>query len=339
MGFNLLEVIPYMAGGAMISSAVALNHHYGKRVTEPSSSLLSMLSLDSHSKWKSSFVAGMLFAASLVVSKFGFEEIDSTTIKPFESDKLFFKGTGLIQFMLAGFLIGLGTKLAQGGLTKFALYGIPKFNKSSMVATAAILIFGAITATLRSDFTILQGLNVSKKFNEHLDFRLSFLIPLLILGVNLFRNYRDMAAVKDILRSFSFGALLATGMMVAGLGRRHQVLDFLSLNKNWNPALIFVALGAILSNMFLLNFIVPGGSAIIEDAPTSIVTPRMLLGCALFGTGLGISGLTPGSGLLVSPVYLPQIALFFLPLIAAGQLVGGALERAIGGGSKTLKIN
>jgi len=337
MGFNVLEAIPYMAGGAMISSAIALNHHFGKRVTEPSSNLSSLLTLDSHSKWRSSFVAGMLFASSLLMSIWGFEEVGTTSIKPFESDKLFFKGTGLIQFMIAGFLIGLGTRFAQGGLTKFAFYGIPKFNKQSVVMTGTILAFGAITATLRSDFTILQGINISKKFNEHLDFRLSMIIPIVILAINLFKNYKEKFAIMDILRSFGIGFLLSCGMLAAGLGRRHQVLDFLSLNKSWNPALILVFAGAILTNMFLLNWILPGSST-IEDAPTLNVTPKMLFGGAMFGIGLGISGLTPGSGLLVSPIYLPQVALFFLVFIVAGQMIAGVLDRAISRGDKTLKI-
>jgi len=280
----------------------------------------------------------MLFAASLVVSVFGFDEVGNTTIKPFESDKLFFKGTGLIQFMFAGFIIGLGTKLAQGGLTKFALYGIPKFNKQSLVMTGTILAFGAITATLRSDHHILQGINATKVLNEHFDFRLSMFIPLAILGWNLYRNSRSMVVVKDILRSFGIGGLLAAGMMAAGFGRRHQVLDFLSLNSRFNPGLLFVVLGAVLTNTFLLNVFLPGSSQ-IEDAPQLTCTPFQLFGGALFGVGLGISGLTPGSGLLVSPVYLPQVALFFLTLIVAGQIAGGALERIAGRGSKTLKMN
>jgi len=338
MAIDVLATIPYMAGGAMISSAICLNHRFGSRVTEPSTSLYSMLTLDSQSKWRSSFIAGMLFAASLIVSLFGFEEVGNSTVKPFESDKLFFKGTGLIQFMIAGFLIGLGTKIAQGGLTKFAFYGIPKFNKQSMIMTATILVTGAITATLRSDHHILQGINVTKKFNEHLDFRLSVFIPLAILGINLFKNFKDTASVKDILRSFGIGALLGFGMMAAGFGRRHQVLDFLSINSRWNPGLLFVALGAVLANTFLLNAFFPGGQ--VEDAPqVNPVTPFQLLGGALFGVGLGISGLTPGSGLLVSPVYLPQIALFFLTFIIAGQFAGGVAERVISGGAKTLKIS
>lgn len=338
MGIDILSIVPYMAGGAMISSSIALNHRFGKRVTEPSNSLYSMLTLDSESKWRSSFIAGMLFAASLIVSIFGFEEVSNTTIKPFESDKLFFKGTGLIQFMIAGLLIGLGTKFAKGGLTKFAFYGIPKFNKQSMIMTGVILAFGAITATLRSNHHILQGINVTKKFNEHLDFRLSVFIPLAILGINLFKNFKDSASIKDILRSFGIGALLGFGMMAAGFGRRHQVLDFLSLNSSWNPGLLFVALGAVLANTFLLNLFSAGGQ--VEDAPQAgAVTPFQLFGGALFGVGLGISGLTPGSGLLVSPVYLPQIALFFLTTIVAGQVAGGVLERVVSGGAKTLKMN
>jgi len=67
-------------------------------------------------------------------------------------------------------------------------------------------------------------------------------------------------------------------------------------------------------------------NALIEDAPSGIITKKMLAGCALFGIGLGISGMTPGSALLVSPVYVPQILLFFLPFLLIGQFVGGAID-------------
>lgn len=351
MGFNILEGIPFMIGGIMISAAISLNHVYGKRVTEPSNSILSILTHDSQSKWRSSFVAGMLFAASLIASQYGFNEVENTHVKPFESEKLFFKGTGLIHFMISGLLIGLGTRLAQGGLTKYALYGIPRLNGQSMIVTGTILAFGAITATLRSNFTILQGLNLTKKFNEHLDFKLSFMIPLAILFFNLVRNSRDRGVVRDILTSFGIGNLLALGMMVSGLARRHQVLDFLSLNERWNPFFLFVIAGVFIGNFLMLNFF--GTSGEIEDSPSGVVTPRMLIGSSLFGIGLGMSGLTPGSGLLVSPVYVPQILLFFLPFIIIGQIAVGALDKTLGTGvhsksfssyvptsfQKTVKIN
>jgi len=332
----LVESLQYVAGGLMISSAVALNQKFGKRVAEPSTSLYGMLTLDSQSQWRSSFVAGMLFMSCLCYSMFGFEEVGTTGIKPLESDKLFFQGTGLIQFMISGLLIGLGTRLAQGGLTKYAFYGIPKFNYQSMVATGTVLMFGIITATIRGTLPILQGMNVTKVFNQHLDFRLSFIIPLAILGINLAKNINSPEIVKDILRSFGIGSLLAAGMMSAGFTRRHLVLDFLNLNnKHWNPFLVFVGLGAFLGSFILLN--VFKTQEPIEDAPTGLITPRMMFGCALFGIGMGISGLTPGSGLLVSSIYLPQIAMFFLPFVILGQLGGGALGRFMGGTTKSVK--
>jgi len=325
----LLESLQYVAGGLMISSAVALNQKFGKTVTEPSNSIYSMLTLDSKSRWTSSFVAGMLFTACLCYSLFGFEEVGTTGIKPLESDKLFFQGTGLIQFMISGLLIGLGTKLAQGGLTKYAFYGIPKFDYSSLVATVTVLLFGVFTATLRATLPILQGMNVTKVFNEHFDFRLSFIIPLAILAINIGKNVNDPASVKDILKSFGIGGLLAAGMMCAGFTRRHLVLDFLNLNnRHWNPFLVFVAIGAVVGNMIFLNVFKSQG--VVEDAPLGLLTPKILTGCALFGIGMGMTGMTPGSGLLVSPIYLPHIALFFLPFVVLGQMGGAVVSRFFG---------
>lgn len=333
----LLEAAQYVVGGLLITSAVGINQRYGKRVTEPSNSLYSMLTLNTNTQWTSSFVAGMLFLATLTYSIFGFEEVGTTGVKPLESDKLFFQGTGLVQFALSGLLIGIGTRMAQGGLTKYALYGIPKFDYSSLVATATVLIFGVITATLRSTLPVLQGANATKFFNEHLDFRLSFIFPFAIIAVNLFKNINSPENVKDILRSFFVGILLAAGMMTAGFTRRHLVLDFLNLNnKHWNPFLIFVALGAVLGNMVVLNLLSFKGP--VEDAPLGLITPRILAGCALFGIGMGISGLTPGSGLLVAPIYLPYVVMFFLPFIIVGQLLGGIVGGFFGNSIKSSKV-
>jgi len=319
----LLEGIPYMLGGVMISSAMALSSRSAKGSTETSTSgsLYNFFNIDVGTKWKSSFLSGMIFAASLVASVWGFEEIENTHVKPFEAEKLFFKGTGLIQFMVSGFLTGLGLKLASGGLGSFSFFGIPKFNASSLTTLGISFIFAAITATLRSTFHILQGINLTKKFNEHLDFRLSIFIPLIMIGFNVLRNYKDTNSVKEIAKSFGLGNLLAAGLMMAGFGRRHQMLDFLSLNSRWNPFLLFVLAGGFLGNRLVSNFF--GASAPISDEGSSKISLKTVLGCGLFGTGLGISGLIPGAGLLVSAVYLPQIILFFLPFIAIGQFAGG----------------
>ena len=336
---NVLEGIPYMLGGMMISSAMSLNSRSSKESTETRAiggSLYNLLNMDIGTKWKSSFLSGMIFAASLVASMYGFDEIGNTHLKPFEAEKLFFKGTGLIQFMISGFLTGLGLKLASGSLGSFSFYGMPRFNSLSLTATGIAFLFTAITATLRSSFSILQGINITKKFNEHLDFRLSLFVPLIMMAFTLLRNYKDTNSLKEIFKSFGIGNLLSAGLMMAGLGRRHQLLDFFSLNDRWNPFLLFVFAGGFFGNILMSNLL--GYSAPIAGGiSTPSLGPKTFLGCALFGTGLGISGLIPGAGLLVSAVYLPQIILFFLPFIAIGQFAGGFVNNLTSRTQKLIK--
>jgi len=137
--------------------------------------------------------------------------------------------------------------------------------------------------------------------------------------------------------SFGIGNLLAFGMMISGLARRHQVLDFLSLNKHWDPFYLFVIGGVMLGNFLMFNLFKTSGS--IEDSPSGPITFRVLLGSSLFGMGLGITGLSPGSGLLVAPVYLPQVILFFIPFIIIGQLIIGAFDKTLGTGLHSKNYN
>jgi len=335
---HLFAALPHFAGGLMISSAVALDRKFGKRVSDPINSLYSTLTFDSTSKWKSSFIAGLLFIATLAWSLFGFGEVLHTSISPFENAKRFFEGTGLMWFMIAGFLIGAGTKLSGGGLTKLAFYGVPKFDARSMMSAGIVLFVGILTATLRSDLFFLRGPNFTKFVNEHFDFRLSFIFPLTMLFINLYRNFQDRTSVKEILTSFGIGSLLGAGMLSAGLARRHHVLDFMSLNRSWDISLGFVFAGALVGNILLMKYFgLQTDESDEKESSHRLGTIRMLIGSILFGIGLGVTGLTPGSGLLVSPVYLPQIALFFLPPIIAGQFSAGFINKLFFHEKKGLK--
>jgi len=325
MVFGLIEGIPYMAGGAMITSAIGLNHYFEKRAFDSKQNMIIP-----NSKWKINFICGMVFMATIAATFFGFQQNEKQFMRPFESESIFFKGTGLVQFMLSGLLLGLGVGLSRGSLTKYALYGIPRFNPQVFLTLGTALIFGFSTATVRRGLPLLEGFNLSKKFNEHLDFKLSFFVPLVILAFNLFRERKENTAVKDILRSFSIGSFLAMGMLLAGLGRRHHVLALLSLK---DFSLIYVIIGAFIADLiWSKSNLSAKGEA--ENIPGRAFNLRNLIGAALFGMGLGISGLTPGSGLLVSPIYLPQILLFFLPFVAGGQMLINFGDRFFEGGSK-----
>jgi len=150
-----------------------------------------------------------------------------------------------------------------------------------------------------------------------------------------------MRNVKEIFTSFGIGNLLAFGMMTAGLTKRHQVLDFLSLTSHWNPSLLFVWLGAFLGYVVMSNYFpttenIPANVESVLPAPTSL-SPKSFIGSALLGIGKGMTGLCLGSALLVSPVYFPHVALFVLPSILIGQLAAGWVDNLTTTGPKSMK--
>lgn len=338
---NLTQAIPCFIGGFLVSSAIGLNNKFGIKETEPArKSFFNMFTIDPTNKWRTSFIAGMLFAAALAANVFGLGENKFLNIKPFENDKVYFQGTSLLQCMLAAFLMGLGTRLAQENLSKYAFYALPANNRQSIYCMLFTFVVAAITATFRSSIPILQGFNLSKKFSEVFDFRLPFLIPFVMLLVTIAKNYSIPGALKQIFFSFGMGNLLASGLMIAGLTKRHQVLDFLSLNKNWNPSIFFFFIGAWLCYTWMFRMMPSMGTSTSSDMPSTaeessrtitsipgLMNPKVLLGCTLFGIGKGMTGLFLGSALLVSPVYFPHAMLFILPSILGGQLVGGMFDK------------
>ncbi len=42
--------------------------------------------------------------------------------------------------------------------------------------------------------------------------------------------------------------------MVSGMSRRQNILQFLQINENWNPALLFVLTFGLLVNIFTFSY-------------------------------------------------------------------------------------
>jgi len=278
-------------------------------------------------------MAGMLLTAIIASHMFGFGERKLIELSPFERNSTYFSGTSLMQCIIAAFLIGLGTRLARENLSKFALYGVPAFNRQSIYCAMFSFFIAMVTATFRSSIPILQGFNLSKLFSQIFDFRLPYLIPIALLLSSVLRNLTVPGGLKGVFSSFCVGGLLASGLMTAGLTKRHLVLDFLSWNKHWDPSLLFFFIGAGVTQMLANKALAPSPQQVSRAHP-GLLNPKTLLGCTLFGIGTGMTGLLLGSALLVSPIYFPHATLLILPTIIAGQFVGGMLDRMTSFGSK-----
>ncbi|MEC7948964.1 MAG: DUF6691 family protein [Myxococcota bacterium] len=127
-----------------------------------------------------------------------------------------------------------------------------------------------------------------------------------------------------VLRNLSHaaaGLLFAAGLGLAGMTQPTKVVGFLDVLGDWDPSLAFVMVGGILTHMALYRFIVRRPSPLMADAfriPTRRdITPRLVVGSAMFGAGWAIAGFCPGPSLVSAGAGAPTGLLFL------GAMLGG----------------
>ena len=129
------------------------------------------------------------------------------------------------------------------------------------------------------------------------------------------------------------GLLFGAGLTLSGMVNPAVVLGFLDLTGNWNPALLFVMVGA-------LAVAIPGYQLLKGRRPvfaeaqsvptrTDIDTP-LLLGAAIFGLGWGLAGICPGPALTMLAIK-PATAALFIVSMTAGMLGARYAARQIAG--------
>ncbi len=123
------------------------------------------------------------------------------------------------------------------------------------------------------------------------------------------------------------GLLFGGGLVLSGMANRNVVLAFLTITRDWNPALLLVMAGA-------LAITVPGFAwarrhpAIRERLPdmtSSAIDRRLVAGAALFGVGWGLAGYCPGPA-IVSAGLAQGAAWIFLPAMILGAWLAGRFE-------------
>ena len=132
MSSNLIMAI---AGGGLIGLSAVLLMLFNGRILGVSGIASNLISgLNYSRKYSAAFVLGVLVTATLGMQ-----------INP-----LLLPGPlnmSLPWMILAGMLVGFGTRLANGGTSGHGVCGISRFSKRSLVATLSFLATGFITAT------------------------------------------------------------------------------------------------------------------------------------------------------------------------------------------------
>ncbi|WP_198670224.1 DUF6691 family protein [Dyella sp. C9] len=105
-----------------------------------------------------------------------------------------------------------------------------------------------------------------------------------------------------ILMALAAGLLFGLGLSLAGMTQPAVVLGFLDVAGAWNPQLLFVMAGAVLTTAVGYRLVwrrsMPWLATGFALPRATRIDARLLGGAALFGIGWGIAGYCPGPALV-----------------------------------------
>jgi uncharacterized membrane protein YedE/YeeE len=148
---------------------------------------------------------------------------------------------------------------------------------------------------------------------------------------------------RRTLLCFGAGGVFGSGLAISGMTDPARVIGFLDLAGQWDPALLFVMMGA--TGIYGIGMIIlrtfAHGTIALPRAESSPINRRLVAGAAIFGIGWGLGGFCPGPA-LANLGLLRIEALVFVPAMVIGMLAVqhffGA-DRHVGGLHQKLKVD
>lgn len=123
-----------------------------------------------------------------------------------------------------------------------------------------------------------------------------------------------------LLTTYLIGLVFGVGISVSGMANPAKVLNFFDIAGTWDPSLIFVMGGALVTT-FIGYKLVFGRKAPVFEGSFSVPTnrkidARLIGGSAVFGIGWGIAGFCPGGALPALGTGRWEVFAFIAALIA-----------------------
>jgi uncharacterized membrane protein YedE/YeeE len=123
-----------------------------------------------------------------------------------------------------------------------------------------------------------------------------------------------------LLSAFLVGLIFGVGIAISGMINPAKVLNFFDIAGTWDPSLIFVMGGALITTFIGYRFVLRRPAPVIEAKfllPTARdIDARLVGGSAVFGLGWGIAGFCPGAALPALGSGKWEVAAFIAALVA-----------------------
>lgn len=101
--------------------------------------------------------------------------------------------------------------------------------------------------------------------------------------------------------TYLIGVIFGVGISISGMANPAKVLNFFDIAGIWDPSLIFVMGGALITTFIGYKLVFGRDAPVLEERfhlPMSrAIDARLVGGSAVFGIGWGISGFCPGGAL------------------------------------------
>ncbi|WP_322990044.1 DUF6691 family protein [Hoeflea sp.] len=137
--------------------------------------------------------------------------------------------------------------------------------------------------------------------------------------------------MQKLIYSGVIGAIFGLGIAISGMANPAKVLNFFDVAGSWDPSLIFVMGGALLTTALGYRLVFGAASKPLFDAEfhlpiNKIIEARLIAGSATFGIGWGIAGFCPGGA-------IPALGFGGVSVIAftGAMVIGIVLARALDG--------
>lgn len=100
---------------------------------------------------------------------------------------------------------------------------------------------------------------------------------------------------------YLIGVIFGVGISISGMANPAKVLNFFDIAGTWDPSLIFVMGGAVVTTFIGYKLVFGRTAPVFEsgfNVPTyRVVDAQLIGGSAVFGIGWGIAGFCPGGAL------------------------------------------
>ena len=127
------------------------------------------------------------------------------------------------------------------------------------------------------------------------------------------------------LSAFAIALVFGLGISISGMGNPAKVVNFFDFSGQWDPSLILVMGGALVTTFIGYRLVLPRPKP-VQEARFYVPTNRridlpLIGGAVVFGIGWGISGFCPGGALPVIGTGQPAVLIFMASMLAG---IGGA---------------